>query len=371
MKNTTQIGKKLEDEVASLYSEIDGVVQVKQNVNISGIQVDVYVELMTNDGIVNKYAIDSKNFTNNVSAEHVRKCIGDFTTMKIGHKIDQGIIIASKGFTQDGHIAARDSNIKLLTLNELKRKILDFSPYLEQWIDYYEKNDLIKMKKYLSLTAKNETNNEIGKLDKYLIEWLNKEGTHITLLGNYGTGKSTTLKRLAWTQAKEYLNNPQDNRIPIFIELKGFKHAPRSRQLITDILVNEYGLKIDFAKFQELNRKGKFLIILDGFDEMVDKVIDGTIQEHFNELSTLACENSKLILSCRTHYFKNHEQVIDIHSENADLYSNVEGRSGFQILFLNSFKEKDINEFLKAYFKEDWESYKKTIINTYNIFDFL
>jgi hypothetical protein len=371
MANTVEVGRKLEDEVTNLYRQIDGVLKVEQNINISGIQVDVYVEIMSNDGIINKYAIDAKHYKSKVSAEQVRKCINDFITMKNSRKIDQGIIISIEGFTQDGDTAAKDNNIRLMTLTELKRHVLDFTAYLEKWIENYEKNDLRKIIKYLSLTARNEDNKQVGGLDKYLYNWINNEdGSHITLLGNYGTGKSTTLRRLMWLQSTEYINNSDDGkRIPIFIELKGFKNAPKTRQLITDMLVNEYGININFAKFQELNKQGKFLIILDGFDEMIDKVIEGNIQEHFNELSTLACENSKVILSCRTHYFKDHKEVLEVHNDNVvDLYSDVEKRSGFQILFLNSFTESDIDEYLVAFFKDSWEKYKSIIKTTYDLY---
>lgn len=63
MANTVEVGKKLEDEVANLYRQIDGVIKVEQNINLCGIQIDVYVEIKSNDGIINKYAnvrIDKK-----------------------------------------------------------------------------------------------------------------------------------------------------------------------------------------------------------------------------------------------------------------------------------------------------------------------
>ncbi len=367
-KNTTAKGKSLEDEIADIYRELDGTIKVEQNIIIAGIQVDVYVEVMSNDGIVNQYAIDAKNYDSNVKAEEVRKCINDFLTMKMSHKIDQGIIIAKLGFTADGVTAAKEANIRLITIKELRKRTLDFSQYLNRWIDFYENEDLKRMAKYLPLAAKNESLQEIGILDDYLLKWLKGNGQHITILGNYGTGKSTTLKHLMWTQAKRYLNNPDEERIPIFVELKGYRQAPKCRQLITDILVNEFELNIKFSKFQSLNSKGRFLIIFDGFDEMIDKVIDGHLEEHFNDLSTLACENSKVILSCRTHYFKDHDQVLNIHNEKTELYQDIEGRIGYQIIFLNSFKEKDINEYLKAYFKEEWETYKEIIRGTYDLY---
>lgn len=368
MQNTTIKGKKLEDEVADIYRELEGTIKVEQNINIAGIQVDVYVEVMSNDGIINKYAIDSKNFNKDVNSQCVRDCITNFIVMKQSNRIDQGIIVSATGFTADADTAAKETNIRLVSIKDLRRRVLDFSPYLNKWIETYEKEDLKRMPKYLPLTAKNEEQEDIGQLDNYLLNWLNYNGVHITLLGNFGTGKSTTLRRLMWTQAKRYLENPDEERIPIFVELKGFRQAPKSRQLITDILVNDFDMNIRFSKFQDLNQKGRFLIILDGFDEMVDRVFDGQIQEHFNELSTLACKNSKVILSCRTHYFKDHEHVLDIHKQKTELYDEVEGRTGFQILFLNSFKENDINDYLKAYFYGEWEFYKEIIKKTYDLY---
>lgn len=368
--NTIEKGKKLEDEVADIYRQLDGTQEILQNVNMMGIQVDIYVEIESSDGIVSRYAIDAKNYDSPVGAEEVRKCIVDFAVLRNANKIDQGIIISTNGFTKDASAAAVESRVKVLNINDLRKRVyFDFKPYLLKWVEKYEQEDITKMQVYIPLTAKNEQNNSVSKLDDYLLNWLDQTGTHITLLGNYGAGKSTTLKRLMYIQAKKYIVNPDEERIPIFVELKGFRQAPRSRQLITDIIVNEFGVKgnFTFAKFQELNEKGKFLIILDGFDEMADRVLDGLPNEHFEELSTLACNHGKVILSSRTHYFRDYEHIMEIHSESRDLYSTIEGRSGFQILFLNAFTEEDIDTYLESSFKIEWENYKKVIKNTYDL----
>lgn len=368
--NATEKGKNLEDEVANIYRQLDGTIEVIQNINIMGIQVDIYIEIESSDGIVSRYAIDAKNYDNPVGTEETRKCIVDFSVLKNANRIDQGIIVSASGFTKDSSAAAIESGVKILHIQDLRKRIyFDFKPYLLKWIERYEQEEINKMHVYIPLTAKNQQNIFIGRLDDYLLNWLQKPGVHTTLLGNYGTGKSTTLKRLMYIQAKKYMSNPDENRIPIFVELKGFRQAPRSRQLITDIIVNEFGVKgnFTFAKFQELNQKGKFLIIFDGFDEMADRVLDGLPYEHFEELGTLACQNGKVILSSRTHYFRDYDHVIDVHNEARDLYSSIEGRSGFQILFLNSFTEKDIDTYLETSFKFEWENYKKVIKNTYDL----
>jgi hypothetical protein len=56
--------------------------------------------------------------------------------------------------------------------------------------------------------------------------------------------------------------------------------------------------------FIELSRRGKILLILDGFDEMARQVDYQTVVDNFWELSNLATENSKVILTSRTEYFR-------------------------------------------------------------------
>jgi hypothetical protein len=367
--STTDKGKKLEDEVADIYRQLDGTQVVTPNINMMGVQVDIYVEIESSDGIISRYAIDAKNYDKPVGAEETRKCVTDFRLLKLQDKIDQGIIVAANGFTKDASAAAVESGVKIINIKDLRNRLhFDFKPYLIKWIERYEQEEANKMQIYIPLTAKDDQGKGIGELDEYLLNWLKQPGIHITLLGNYGTGKSTTLKRLMYMQAKRYLAD-SDERIPIFVELKGFRQAPKSRQLITDIIVNEFGVKgnFNFAKFQELSEKGKFLIILDGFDEMADRVLDGLPNEHFDELSTLACNNGKVILSSRTHYFRDYDHIMEVQGEARDLYSRIEGRSGFQILFLNSFSEEDIDTYLESSFKVEWENYKKVIKNTYDL----
>lgn len=370
MKNETTIqkGKKLEDEVADIYRNLDGVTQVIQNHSISGVQIDVYVEIESNDGTINRYAIDAKNYNSNVSAEVARKCITDFQMLRQANKIDKGIIVASKGFSKDANAAIKEAGFTSLLITDLRKRSLDFSSYLNTWIKNYEQEEIPRLVKYISLTARKSNNINVGNLDKYLLKWLKESGNHITLLGNYGTGKSTTLKHLMYVQAQKYLENPDDERIPIFIELKGFRQAPKSRQLITDILVNDFGVNINYRKFQELNEKGKFLIILDGFDEMADRVLDGLPFEHFEELSAFACDKGKVILSSRTHYFRDHEQLLEVHLQTSNRLSFLEDRNEYEILFLNSVTEHDINDYLKAYFNNNWEYYKNIIKKTYDLY---
>lgn len=366
--STSAKGHELENEVANIYRQLEGIRAVTQNKSVSGVQVDIYVEVASRDGAVNRYAIDAKNFDGPVDSDHVRKCVNDFSALRVTGKIDRGLIVAAKGFTKDAQATADDVPfVTLLDIRDLRLKVSDFSPYLADWIRTYEETDLHRNNMYIPLSARNEDGQIVRDIEQYILDWLNEPGSHITLLGNYGTGKSTTLRHLMWLQARRYLDSPRTERVPIFVELKGFRQAPKTQALITDILVNDLEIGMNFSRFRKLNEQGRFLIILDGFDEMVDRVLDGLPEEHFQELSSLASQQSKVVLSCRTHYFKDHDEVLRLHEQETNLYRQVHNRAGFQILFLNPFTEKDIRTYLKSSFADDWTRYKKVIEETYDL----
>jgi len=70
-----------------------------------------------------------------------------------------------------------------------------------------------------------------------------------------------------------------------------------------------------FDVFQEMNRRGKLLLILDGFDEMAQKVNYKAVVDNFLELTNLIDEDSKVVLTSRTSYFhwaKESEKIMGV-----------------------------------------------------------
>lgn len=367
-KNTTAKGRRLEDEVADIYRQL-GATIVKKNIDVHGIEVDVYVEIESPDGSPTRYAIDAKNWSSRVTGPHMRDCVNNFTFMKQKNAIDIGAVVSVTGFTGSAQAAAEAGGVRCIGIAELRRRIADFSPYLQKWVSDYEEDPRGLRAVYLPLAVTEESPTDGGTLDAFLESWLHSGDCHITLLGNYGTGKSTTLRRVMYERALRYLEDPDNNRIPIFVELKKFKSAPETPALVTHLLVNTFGISINYAKFCQLNEDGRFLLILDGFDEMVEKSLDGMPEQLFDELSNLAARESKVILSCRTHYFRDPNEVVDVHSENREtnLYRKIHGREGFRILHLNPFTKADVEMYLQSSFGDEWRRYKTAIESTYDL----
>jgi predicted NACHT family NTPase len=154
-----------------------------------------------------------------------------------------------------------------------------------------------------------EINGEcFSSLDAYIDSWLTERGKmHISLLGEFGAGKTWFCRHYAHRQLERYLKDPVKERLPLLISLRNFTKALTVQQLINDALLEQFKLPFvgsAFEVFQEMNRRGKLLLILDGFDEMARQVDYQTIVDNFGELANLVDENSKVILTSRTEYFR-------------------------------------------------------------------
>ena len=129
-ESNVEKGTKFEDEVAEIYRNLDGFPKVIQNHSLLGIQIDIYVEMQVQSGIVMKLAIDAKHYEKNLPAEVARECINNFNVLRNANLIHQGIIVSSKGFSKDANNAIISSGYEALQIKDLKRNTLDFTKHL-------------------------------------------------------------------------------------------------------------------------------------------------------------------------------------------------------------------------------------------------
>lgn len=251
-------------------------------------------------------------------------------------------------------LALKSPKITVQTQAEFYRKILSPDKYIQEFKEKYESSEIPKY--YVNLDCYKESRlsedsdfsqEDYGDLEKYVDKWLkDKSQKHLSLLGEFGSGKTWFTRRFAKTCLDKYLNDPDSNRLPIFISLRDYAKSYSIKQLITDLLINEYGFQLrgGFEVFEELNNQGKFLLIFDGFDEMAQKVDYGVVVENFGELAKVATPNSKVLLTCRTTYFRyeiESQNVLGGKEKTATLPTT---QTGFEIIHINEFSEEKILE---------------------------
>lgn len=184
-------------------------------------------------------------------------------------------------------------------------------------------------------------------LDIYIDNWLQEQNKmHISLLGQFGSGKTWFCRHYAYRQLERYLKNPINQRVPLLITLRDFTKAMTAEQLINDAFLEQYKMAFvgsPYEIFQEMNRRGKLLLILDGFDEMARQVDYQTVVDNFWELSKLVNRNSKVLLTCRTEYFrwaKESEKVLG--GREFGRSTIILSPPNFEVLYLKALNDDQI-----------------------------
>ena len=308
--STVSKGKAFEDQVAELYRLMG--YEVKQNIGMLGQQIDIVLSYTMPGGIKTKTAVECKYVgEGNLKKNDVVDNINTLTYLKNRHKVQQLTIVTSHGFAKDIWDMAEADDIQLLTFHELQHQIVNFDQHLDRLTKDFESDDISQY--YINLIAQNDEKmptNIFDPIDAYVTEWINDDTkNHLSILGEYGTGKTTFCRKFAHDLAVQYNEDPLHNRIPILINLRDYSKVMSVRQLITDLLINEYGLQgINFPLFEKMNEDGLFLLIFDGFDEMAQKVIFDVAYSNFSKIAELAKpKKSKVMLTCRTEFFRTHE----------------------------------------------------------------
>ncbi len=233
----------------------------------------------------------------------------------LDRKTPQGWLISDKRVSPRAiDRAAEDDAFSVFTLAEFLRQKV-WAPYIDSLTSLVEQAhipelyvDLACFKQDMAEEGREKGRDRYASLDKYIDDWLTERGkVHISVLGEFGTGKTWFCRHYAYRQLERYLNDPAGERMPLLITLRAFAKAMTAQQLINDALLEQYKLPFvggAFEVFQEMNRRGKLLLILDGFDEMARQVDYQTVIDNFWELAKLVEDGSKVILTSRTEYFR-------------------------------------------------------------------
>lgn len=262
-------------------------------------------------------------------------------------------------------------NIFYYTLDEMIDKDIDLSEYFS-WIEK-EITDKKIDKQYINLSCKKDSlhpqtkqkigessiyNEKNGYIEGYINKWIDDPNKkHISILGEFGTGKTWFSLHYAWSLLKKYQNDKNNgtkrSRLPIYIPLRDYAKAVSIEALFSDFFFRKYNSPIPgYKAFELLNKMGKFVIILDGFDEMADKIDRQKMINNFWELAKIAViENAKVILTCRNEHFPQAHEGRSL--LNAELKASVSSLTGispqFEVIELLKLNEEQIKSILNFY----------------------
>lgn len=285
-------------------------------------------------------------------------------------KTQEGWLVAHRRISP----AARDEankpenqdTIFCYTFDELLDQNADFDAYLN-WLETEVKRKEID-KKYVPLACtKDEFNlttkekiavskygEKEGWIDGYIDRWLSDPSKeHISILGEFGTGKTWITLHYAWIALQKYKTAKEQGierpRIPLVIPLRDYAKAVSIESLFSEFFFRKYEIPLpSYSTFEQLNRMGKLLLIFDGFDEMADRVDEQKMINNFWELARVVVPGSKAILTSRTEHFpeaKSGRALL-----NAELKASISALTGeppqFEVVELEKFNDEQIRQVL-------------------------
>ncbi|KDC63302.1 NACHT domain protein [Bordetella bronchiseptica MBORD624] len=241
--------------------------------------------------------------------------------------------------------------VKAVSFSQFQQSLIDVRGYLAA-----RKNHTFGSVQDFSSTAKDPTVPfiEIGLLtgDQTLfieeIETQLLEGKRFAVVGQYGAGKSMTLRELFLRLEKKYIRGTTA-KFPVYINLR--EHSGQRDPIE---ILERHARSIGFDSPSSLIRawRAGFVILLaDGFDEIASLGVQGTWKK-LKDLRTRSLEGvrqliresqvSGVVVSGRSHYFENDREL-----------STALGLSDATVLAVDEFNETQMRSFLAAFYQQE------------------
>ena len=282
----------------------------------------------------------------------------------LDRQIERGWLLVDSRIAR--HLKRKATRIEIFTRENLIHAFLNLDPYFA-WLSSLATSQQVS-KYYVSLGCEKPiydsdgyplfddngckvTNDNYDSIDKYVDSWKNDRGnSQLAILGDFGTGKTWFCIWYAHRQLKKHLADPLHERIPFLVPLHRYSRVTGIRELITDLLCNIYHIHMDSAHiwdaFSELNRKGRLLLLLDGFDEMTLQVDRHVQIRNLQALDELSISDSKILLTCRTSYFRTLlEEIKLLSGHNVEEPERIY-RSNYEVVHLSEFTSAKIKQVL-------------------------
>ena len=341
-------GADFEAQVARLLRSSTGYKNVREQQHIRGKNVDIIFQKQWNPHKYRTIAVECKNWKSGIDREAVKDIYFDYKPLFDENEIDELWIVTPNpvSATVQEHVDSYDG-IEVLHLSELEQDIIDFTLYATYLQDRFHNDPLSKY--YISARLEQSTT----LLHSVIKNWLaSVSAKPVAIWAGYGMGKTSYASFLASELASNFLTDAS-KRIPILIPLGDFYTAPRLDGLFANVLTKDSGVHgYNFNTFWNLHEAGRFVIILDGFDEMKHAMTKSEFATISKEIRKLCLPNSRVILLGRPDAIisgEEHNILIKGTRTVADLEISDNMASEFDELRLDFFSEPEYREFLQRY----------------------
>jgi hypothetical protein len=219
------------------------------------------------------------------------------------------IVAVEKSIADHAQLNHDSISIDYCYREEMLDDLVDFTFYREHIRELYEITEIAEGYNFklpdvyvpTSGTVRiDNANFPVNSVEDYVADWIGERSfRQLTLLGEYGQGKSVLALRLAY---RFMVENPASGRVPLLISLGGRSPRTQSKLGLLAEWAAPYG--ISPQALLTLHEAGRLFLIFDGFDEM-DLVGEAALRfEHFRTLWEFSRDrHAKIMITGRPNFF--------------------------------------------------------------------
>ncbi|MEW6372450.1 MAG: DUF2034 domain-containing protein [Pseudomonadota bacterium] len=247
-------------------------------------------------------AVECKNYTRSLKTKDFTEIVGQYHAALESGDINLLLVVSNKPVEAASRKLINSiKNLRFLTIGELESWLVGLEPYVQSLVEEFNADEVHQY--YIEGRFEGIEGNAFN----YVQSWIDSDDATdngLAVLGGYGLGKSSLAKRVASAQARRYLLNPESERLPILLPLGQVVHETELAALFGKQFTSRYSLETySYKTLLQLNKAGRLLVILDGFDEMKHAMTEHDFRSNFREFNKLRVLGAKVLLLGRPNAF--------------------------------------------------------------------
>jgi hypothetical protein len=350
-------GSSLRNEAANYLSAIYG--DGRTEVIVAGKTVDgifTYSDLGSRETVL----LEAKDYSAPLHRNDVVKIWVDYQPVLADIGPAKLLVVSRRGLAP-GAQAYVDSQpaMRHLTIWELEDQVLGLRPYVDALTELFDEDGLSRFyvhgrAQQISYSADMvESVAAPADLGADVEAWLSSpDPTPIAILGGYGAGKSSFARWLVTARARIALDDPAARR-PILIRLGGLARYNSLEGILGSMFTSQHTVRgYNFRRFMDFNGKGRFVIVLDGFDEMKHAMSFSEFRAQIAEFNQLVVPGAKVVLLGRPSAFTTdaeHHYVLKGRVPSQDHWRKLAGWPEFREYRLTDFTAEERNRFIAGF----------------------
>ncbi len=213
---------------------------------------------------------------------------------------------------------------------------------------------------------------EARELSPWVDQWLEGDGSFLALLGDFGIGKTSFCRRLAARLAADWRPG---RRLPVLVDLREHLTGSLTPEELLARHFRHLGIRSAHpGALLRLCLEGHLVLILDAFGEMVAHAESGLHLTALRRLMALARGRAKVILTCRTHYFRDAPEEVwrlathgDSPTATTPLFDELKATPNAEIAYFCELDDSRVESYLRRVVPEDFQRLRDLLNSSYHL----